>query len=111
MIKKCDNNPRQLWKIINSKLGKTSKLTTEIKHIYEDEQKIENPKETANSMNKYFCKVTLDLSNKIKRPTNKNLTLPERNPETIFCEPTDIYEISKTIHELKNKAGIKKREE
>ena len=56
-------------------------------------------------MNKYFCKVALDLNNKIKRPTNKNLRLPERKPKTIFCEQTDIYEISKTIHELKNKAG------
>ena len=56
-------------------------------------------------MNKYFCKVAIYLSNKIKRPTNKNLTLRERNPKTIFWEPTNIYEISKTVHELKNKAG------
>ena len=90
----------------NSKLGKTSKPTTAIKHIYEDEQKIENRKEIANSMNKYFYEVALDLSNKIKRPTNKNLTLPERNPKTIFCEPTHIYEISKTIHELKTKRAV-----
>ena len=34
VIKKCDDNPRQLWKIINSKLEKTSKPTTEIKNIY-----------------------------------------------------------------------------
>ena len=56
-------------------------------------------------MNIYFCDVGLNLRNKIARPTNANIKLPQSNPKTIFINPTNQFEVYKIVSEMKDKTG------
>ena len=38
-FKKCGNNPRQLWNLINEKLGKNKVQSNNITHIYSQDNK------------------------------------------------------------------------
>ena len=39
IIEKNSDNPRQLWKIINSKLGNKGKIDNNISEIYDEERR------------------------------------------------------------------------
>ena len=45
------------------------------------------------------------LSNKILRPTNSNIKLPQNNAKTIFMNPTSQLEVYKIVSEMKDKTG------
>ena len=54
MIEKNSYNPRQLWKIINSKLGNKGKKDNNISEIYdEDKEVVQDSTKIANIMNDY----------------------------------------------------------
>ena len=61
-----------IWNLINEKLGKYKVQSNNITHIYShDNKKIKDQGEIANVMNKYFCEVGSEVSNKITQPANK----------------------------------------
>ena len=51
------SNPKKLWEIINSTVGKIIKSNDTIVYIKVDNVKISNKMEIANIMNKYFCEI------------------------------------------------------
>ena len=70
-MESCSNNPKKLWKFINSSLSKKNSINS----LNVNNEKLDNKCDIANYMNTYFCDVGLNLSNKIKRPTNVNIPL------------------------------------
>ena len=90
MFKKCGNNPRQLWNLMNGKLGKNKVQSNNITYIYsQDNNKIEDQGKIANVMNKYFCEVGSRVSTKIIQPANRSLNMPKPNNKSMFLEPID----------------------
>ena len=55
-------------------------------------------------MSTYYCNLGEMLSNRIITP-NKEIELPKSNPNTLFINPTNKYEIIKMIDNLKFKKG------
>ena len=55
-------------------------------------------------MNTYYCNLGETLSKRIITP-NKEIELPKSNPNTLFINPTNKYEIIKIIDNLKFKKG------
>ena len=55
-------------------------------------------------MNTYYCNLGETLSNRIITP-NKKIELPKSNPNTLFINPTNKYEIIKMIDNLIFKKG------
>ena len=106
--KKNSSDPRKLWACINNKIGRNkNKSDTTIKQIKtESNTIIKNKTEIANIMNTYYCNLGETLINRIITP-NKEIELPKSNPNTLFINPTNIYEIIKIIDNLKfKKAGV-----
>lgn len=96
MIEKNSNNPKQLWSIINSKIGNKNKKDSNINEIInENKESIKDQKEIANTMNDFYCNMGEKMSKKILEPKNTNLELPEMIQNTIFIKPTDSLEIKK----------------
>ena len=106
LINKNSGNPRQLWKIINSKLGNKGKKDNIISEIYDENKEIvKDPTKIANIMNEYYGKMGKEMSDRITAPSNKTIQLPPSNVKSIFLNPTNEYEINKIIQNLKNKNG------
>lgn len=108
-VEKCCSNTRELWKLINEKLGKKKNRTTRITQLIDSNnqigEKIHNPKEIANAMNTYFGNIGTELSNKISRPTNDTVRMPKLNTMSIFLHPTNYSEIEKIIKDMALKSG------
>ena len=99
-------NPRQLWKLINTRLGKKLNKTNEIKYIIdESNNKITNPVDIANKFNDFFCTIGPTFSRNIIRPNNPNLFNTRSNRSSIFLRPTNTLEIRTIISNLKDKTG------
>ena len=107
LIKMNSNNPRKLWNFISTKLGKNRKnLNSDINQLLDTNNKIiTEPLQKANHLNNYFCGVGKNLYSKIKMPANKKLKLPNQNPNSIFINPTDKYEIINIINDMGMKNG------
>ena len=99
------NNPKKLWEIINSKVGKKIKSNVTIDYIKVDNVKISNKMEIANIMNKYFCEIGQKLSEKIDKPIQTEISLPKMNKNSMFVNPTNAYEVTNIINSLKLKSG------
>ena len=100
------NNQKNLWRIINNKLGKNSKRNNNINFIVDNNnKKITDSKEIADHINNFFCNVGKQLRDKIKIPPNKRIRLPSWNNKSIFLHPTNHQEIQKTILNMENKNG------
>lgn len=100
------NNPKNLWKIINNKIGKRKKENNKIEHIIDDNNtKITNAEHIAEAMNGYFSEIGDILSKKIQKFSDEKINLPPMNPKTIFLKPTSTDEIKTIINNLKNKSG------
>ena len=105
-IEKNSYNPRQLWKIINSKLGNKGKKDNNISEIYdEDKEVVKDPTKIANIMNDYYGKMGKEMSDKITATRNNIIQLPPSNLNSIFLNPTNENEIKKIIANLKPKNG------
>ena len=100
------NNQKNLWRIINNKLGTNSKRNNNINFIMDNNNKIiTDSKEIADHINNFFCNVGKQLSDNIKIPPNKRIRLPTWNNKSIFLYPTNHQEIQKTILNMENKNG------
>ena len=109
LIRKNSNNPRNLWKYINTNVGEQLKQNNEINYICDNNQKISNPSEIAKKMSTYFREIGTNLCEKIKTPKNTSLKLPPNHLKTIFIKPTHCLEITNIINELKDKnVGVDK---
>ena len=104
-IAASSRDPKKLWEIINSKLGKSKKSKETIKYLYRNNTKIEQKVDIANYMNTYFCEVGSNLSRNIKQPNNTYVKPVERNAKSIFIRPTNTIEIGDIIKNLKAKSG------
>lgn len=103
-INKISNDTKKLWKIINKKIGKKTRVDNKIKSIQDNGIKVEGKIEIANIMNNFFCNVGKNLSNNIKAIYIKPKEI-ERNTKSIFLYPTNADEVTTIIKQLKNKAG------
>ena len=106
-IKANINNARQLWKIINSKIGKKVKSNNNSinKIAKENNEILTEPNDIANYMNNYFCNIGEKISDSIKINKNKNISLPTSNKNSIFLRPTNAMEVQTVIKNMKNKNG------
>ena len=91
-IEKSSKDPKELWKIINNKLGKIKKANKIIDYIYANKNKIVN-KEDIPNLDTYFCEVGANLSKNIKHPSNVCVKPIVRNTKTIFIRPTNTFKI------------------
>ena len=106
LIKNNINNPKQLWKYINKKIGTNLKKDNAInKIILTNNCIIEDQTQIANHMNSYFCTIGKNLSNKIIKPHGKQLQLPTMNIDTIYLKLTNSIEILEIIDNMKIKNG------
>lgn len=104
-ISKNCNDPKKLWEIINEKMGKTKrKSDNTINSINDNGKKILGDSNIASCMNKYFCEIGKNLSEKLRNCNEKSKSIIN-NPKSIFINPTNSKEINKVIKELKDKAG------
>lgn len=106
-VDRNSQNPKGLWRIINSKLNKRKNKnnTVTIKSIRQNNQMLTDPSEISNTLNTYFCNIGVELSNKIDTPTNQRMVLPPNNCNSIFLNPTNRDEVAAIIKNMKNKAG------
>jgi hypothetical protein len=105
LIEKNQNNQKNLWNIINTKLGKNIKNDNHINYLKHDNIKITNPDNIAENMNKYFCSIGKKMRNKIQKPQNENIQMPPMNDSSLYLFPTNSNEIREIIRCLKNKKG------
>ena len=84
LVKNNVNNQKQLWKIINTKIGKNINENSVISYIKIDNIKIPDKAEIAKHMNKYFCEIGRKLSENIVKPPNAELRLPDMNGNSIL---------------------------
>lgn len=100
------NNPKNLWNIINQKLGKDLKRTADLNYIIdENNSKIYDSTGIGKNMNSYFCNIGNQLSNKIKAHHTLHINYPSSNLHTIFITPTTRTEIINIINNMKLKCG------
>lgn len=100
------NNSKNLWYLINEKLGKTNKKNNNINFIFDENNvKISDPNKISNCFNAFFSNIGLELSNKIPKPANIELKLPPVNPNTIFLSPTTKFEVLNIIKDMKIKCS------
>ena len=85
LIEKNSGNPRQLCKIINSKLGNKGKQDNNISEIYDEN----------NEIVKDLSKIAKIMNDTITAPSNKFIQLPPTNVNSIFLNPTNEMEVKK----------------
>lgn len=105
LIEQNASNQRNLWNVIKDKLGKNTKKNSKISYILENNNKITDTTEIAESMNNYFCDIGEKLRDKITQPHNATRTLPPNNNNTIYLKPTNQNEVKEIISNMKNKNG------
>ena len=97
----CEGNLKETWATINKLINKRSK-TTSITSILEDDVIITGPDGIANSMNKDYCSIGEQLSNKIP---NKSITFVKQsmpNVRTAFrFSPLTPQQLIKTMSKFK----------
>lgn len=59
-----------------------------------NKQEIKDISVISNTMNDYYCKVGIDLSNQIKNLDGDQLKLPARNSKSIFINPTSFIDVN-----------------
>lgn len=105
LIEKNLGNQRNLWKIINNKIGKNGKSNSDISYLKVNDKKIHDPDEIADKLNNHFSTIGDKLRQKIVTPLNEELKMPEINTNTFFIRPITEQEVKQTILNLKNKNG------
>lgn len=105
-IQKNSKDKKKIWNIINSKLGKNLKTQNKISYLVdENNAKVTEAKNIAETMNTFFTNVGKNLANSIQQPINSSLILPPMNSQSIFINFTDKEEVTKVINQLKIKKG------
>ena len=105
-----DNSKKQ-WQLINSLLNRSAKKIN-VSKLHDSNGKIINtPIAIAEKFNDYFANIAANLKNEISSRTSHHpndfenfLTNPVTN--SIYLDPVEGTEISKIIHDLKNKATL-----
>lgn len=108
-IERNSNNIRNLWRIINTKVNKKPKTSTNdsIDYVIDsNENKVYDKKEIAKVLNKFYSEVGENLSKKLKNSDGKSYPKAKFwNNKNLFLRPTNHLEIANLIYELKNKQG------
>ena len=106
IIQRNSDNPKQIWSIINSKIGNKNKTYSQVNEIInENNVTIKDQTQIANIINDHYCNIGKKMSNKIVVPNNKKIELPNMNVNSIFIKPTDVFEIKNIIENLKLRNG------
>lgn len=105
-IANSSNETREVWKIVNERLGrsqKTKELTLCVK-----EEKISEPLLVSNIFAAHFSKLAENKLKSCVKVLSKKSTIPPINMNTLFMLPTDKSEIIQHISSLNNtkSAGI-----
>ena len=66
-------NPKSLWYVINQKLTKNSKRNKNINYIIDNSVKITDSTHMAEHMNKFFCEIGKNISDRIVPPRNEKI--------------------------------------
>lgn len=104
-IAKNQHSPRNLWRIIDNKIGKKTRNINNIKYLKVGNNKVTEANEIAEHMNSFFSNIGQQLSNTIRQPQNTNIPLPPMNNSSIFLQSTNRIEIRKIILQMGNKNG------
>lgn len=104
-IQKNINDPKKLWGIVKSIIGKGSRKNDEIECISDGSVLMTNPTDIANCFNDFFTNVGKNLSEKIAQPPNVSLQLPQFTSSTIYLYPVAPEEVHKIIKDMKPKIG------
>ena len=100
-IRKCQNQSKALWKIINEITQRKKKTVTFIQKLtLDDGRVIENSQEIANKLNEYFVKVGPNLAEKLPpsdESFEKYLSSDSSPAESFIINPTYPTEIKKVI--------------
>ena len=99
------NNLRKTWEIIKTVTNRNKKQSTLTSKFISNGNEITNPTDIANMFNNYFVNIGPTLASKIPPKGNKYLEyLSHLNFESMFLEPTNAQEVTKTINNLKDGA-------
>ena len=104
-IESSINSPKSIQNVIYQKIGKNRKRNNNINYLTDSNKKISDPINIAEHLNKFFCSIGKNLSDKIRPPINEEIKLPIMNSKSIFIEPTNHQEISNIICRMENKNG------
>ena len=104
LIVSYKNNSKKLWQTINEITGKSKNKKTTVEYININGIQTYNKNDIANGFCNYFSNVGVNTSKKIDA-SNKHYSdyMGNQSEKTVFFYPTNIYEIEKIIHNLKNK--------
>lgn len=104
-LKNNVGNIKQSWKVINEIINKKKKTVLKSNKIIVNEKTEENPEIIANAFNDYFVNIGKNISDSVPVcNTHYSTYLPEPNPNSIFLQPTNNYEVANVIKMLKRKS-------
>lgn len=101
-IQEAGGDTKKVWKVLNEltcrKVQKTNKIS-EIESMNGEVLKQEN--DVVEEFNKYFSKIGVNLAAGI--PSTPNVDFEEEViDDTIYLNPTDLYEVKNVVNDLKN---------
>lgn len=100
------NSVKKLWSNLNTvcSISKKKSMKNIINVLNVNGCKIEDKNDICNSFNNYFATLGDTLVEQLPNPGINTFEdyLPQATKNSIFCSPTDKYEISNLIHKLKN---------
>ena len=103
------NNSKKLWSLINRISGKTNNKVELIEKLKIDNIYEYNQKQICEEFANHFAKLGANYANKIElpaKPINEYLSKINRNPSSIFLNPTNEFEVDKLIKSLPNKKSV-----
>lgn len=93
IMKECQNNPRETWRLINKLGGRTAEASETSAGI------------TSEKLNDYFSTIGESLVTKLERSNviqKESIVDGVRNPGSLFFKPTSTAEIDRVIKDLKS---------
>jgi hypothetical protein len=96
------DNLSKTWKVMNEMCGRNS-LQKQITKIRVNDETIDDPKQIANKFNEYFTNIGPNLAKSIPTSTKQPLDFLKGSfPNSMYLMPTNEFEVSDVISNLKN---------
>jgi len=102
-LKKYKSDSKQIWKVINEIIGKSSKQMNKINKITnKDDIVIESDTEICNEFNDFFVNVGNNLEIEHIHSDTVNFNDKNQSNDSIFLNPISSEEISEYVDKIKN---------